>query len=457
MALIAVLILLMLVSALCTALTLGANTETFIARNHQGAAEARAAAEGGLNHAIQITITHLQNWRTNGFVSQSAAMTAMLRGVDNETGQTGSITNADNGSLESYGILAERIPRPPARLPLGSGSYEARLLDEDDAARGVSLSLADRARINEDDIPYNDANTTIVVQATGYGTGRTVARIEATISPMILPAIITNQDLLVSGSPSVTGTWGSVHSNGNLVVTGSPDISQDATASGTFTATGSPTIGGVSGGAYGVTTIPPILASDYRDRSDYVLQADGRIIDNASGSKTRGKTICNANANPKACKDDGYAWTYSSGTWSLGDTSVPPAATYYVEGHVDISGSPGSSSMPARLSIVATGNIDISGSPYFAPYDPDLLFVTNMDLRIGGNFTVPGTMEGQMLVREQVLITGNPTLAGQLLVEGAASISTLVTANEIRGNPTLIYNGIAGVAGFRVSAWRQIR
>jgi hypothetical protein len=80
-----------------------------------------------------------------------------------------------------------------------------------------------------------------------------------------------------------------------------------------------------------------------------------------------------------------------------------------------------------------------------------------MDLRIGGNFTVPGTFEGQMLVREQVAVVGNPTLAGLLLVEGAASVSGLVTANVISGNPTMISNGLTSFGGFEVSAWRQVR
>jgi cytoskeletal protein CcmA (bactofilin family) len=280
--------------------------------------------------------------------------------------------------------------------------------------------------------------------------------IEATISRLILPAIVTNQNLLISGSPSVSGVRGSVHSNGSLAVTGSPDISQNATASGTYSATGSANIGGVSGGEFGIITIPPIRAIDYQAKAGFTLQADGKII--ATGTKGGGSTtVCNANANPNACKASGYAWTFAGGTWSLGDTDVPPQGTYYVMGNVDISGSPGSSTTPAVISIIATGNIDIGGSPYFRPFDPDVLFVTDMDLRIGGNFTVPGTFEGQMLVREQVAVVGNPTLAGLLLVEGAASVSGLVTANVISGNPTMISNGLTSFGGFEVSAWRQVR
>jgi PilX N-terminal len=449
-ALLGALLLTMMVSALGAALVVGASTETLIARNHQNAAEARAAAEAGLNHAIQVTIENLQNWQSQGFASRSAAMTAMLQGPDGQAGaQT---TDADNGSLESYGI-----PRPPARLTLGSGSYEARVLDEDDPGRGFVLSPADRSRISEDGQPHNDANSIIVVRAVGHGSGKTVAIVEAAIARRALPAIVTNQDLLINGSPAVQGTRGSVHSNQDLSLTGSPDIAQDATASGVYTATGHPTIGGISGGDFGIITIPPVRAADYRFRADYILTSDGRIVGaDDKTTKAKGKTFCNAQANAKACKNDGWAWTYQpSSGWNLGDNAVPPVATYYVEGSATISGSPGSSNSPVQLSIVAEGDIDIGGGPYIVPKDPEVLFVTDGDLRIAGNATVP--TEGAILVREQISISGSPTIAGVLVAEGAASLSDLVTANSISGNPTLISNGIAGFGGFTVSAWRQIR
>ena len=127
----------------------------------------------------------------------------------------------------------------------------------------------------------------------------------------------------------IPGTGGSVHSNGDLAVTGSADISQDATAAGGFAATGNPTIGGESGGAYGITTFDPIHAIDHLPRADYILQEDGRIVDNMTGSKTKGKTMCNANANPKACKNDGFAWTFADGT----GLSDPPARPPRAPGH----------------------------------------------------------------------------------------------------------------------------
>ena len=53
-ALITVLMMLMILSALGTAMTTSAQTELMIARNTVSAAQAHAAAESGLNHAVEL-------------------------------------------------------------------------------------------------------------------------------------------------------------------------------------------------------------------------------------------------------------------------------------------------------------------------------------------------------------------------------------------------------------------
>lgn len=445
--LLAVMVLMMLVSGLCAALTVSGSTETAIARNHQVSAQASAAAEAGLSHAVQVTIQNLRNWQANGFASGSAAISALLAGPDGLTG-TGA-TNADNGSLEALGI-----PRAPARLALGTladVTYQARVFDEDDPARGLTLGAADRTRIGENGNALTDGNTRMVVQATGYSSGNAIAAVEATIGTLVLPAIVTNQTLTISGNPTVSGTRASVHSNADLVISGSPSIAGNATATGTYTPSGHPAVSGTSGGGVGTISIPPIHAIDYRSRADFILTASGRL------TQPNGTVICNASAQTSACANLGYAWVYEGTGWSISGNGIPAAGTYYVEGDASISGSPGSAASPVQLSIIAEGNITISGNPDVRPDSPELLFVTDKDLKITGGLDVPIAFEGQILVREQVFLAGNPTLSGQLLVEGAASVSNLVTANTISGNATLVYNGIAGASSFAVSAWRQVR
>ena len=80
-----------------------------------------------------------------------------------------------------------------------------------------------------------------------------------------------------------------------------------------------------------------------------------------------------------------------------------------------------------------------------------------MDLRIAGSLSQPLAFEGQMLVREQLDLAGNPDMAGQIIVENVPSVSTLVATNTISGNPSLTYNGITGANNFTVMGWREIR
>ena len=182
-ALLGVMMLVMMLAAITVAITLSGQTELLVARSHETSAQARAAAQAGLNHAVDITLTHLKQWKLNGFASQSDAVTALLEGPDRATGSTSA--NADNGSLEKLGI-----PRPPATTPLAAVfgvSYEARVLDEDDPTRGVMLSASDTKRIGEDGVATSDTNTGIIVQATGYGPGAATVTLEATIGLRDLP------------------------------------------------------------------------------------------------------------------------------------------------------------------------------------------------------------------------------------------------------------------------------
>ena len=251
MALMSVMFILMTLSAIAAATTTNARTEMMVARNAVSSAQAEAAAEAGLNHAMELAMPFVLQFAVNGFANASTAITGLIQGPD---GLTGTVANdADNGSFENLGI-----PRPPVQLNLCGVfgvTYEARVFDEDDPARGVTLSAADIARIGEDGDPTTDANSTIVIQAIGYALDNSTVTFETTIAntTLTMPAIVTGGDLIISGNATLTGTNGGVHANGNLEITGSPDIAENATAGGTYTATGSPSIGGMSGGSVSET------------------------------------------------------------------------------------------------------------------------------------------------------------------------------------------------------------
>ncbi len=453
-ALVLVLLALLVVSGLAAAMVTSGRTEVLVSVNQERAVQARAAAEAGLNHALAVSIVYVRNWQANGFLTPSAAITSLLRGPDSDAA-----TLADNGSLAA---LAGGVPAPPTRVVLSAAtgtSYEAVAMDDDDASRG--LSAADHTRILETGDATLDSNDRFVIRAIGYGTGGTTATLEATVGPVILPAIVTNDDLTISGNPTLSGANGSVHSNGDLVISGSPNIARNATSSESYSTSGSPTIGGLSGGGHPTLPIPPVNAADHRALADFILGADGRLRNQAGG------VICDASSSNNACRDMGYGWTFSAsgsmGTpeWDINSNNaghvVNASATFYVEADARISGSPGSGTTPLAISIIAEGNIQITGNPDLRPDQPELMFVTNMDLKIAGSISQPIAFEGQMLVREQLSLAGNPTLGGQILVQNVPSVSTLVGSNSISGNPTIIYNGMVGTNVFVVRGWREIR
>lgn len=449
-ALVFVMLALLIVSGVGAAMVTSGKTEVLISVNHERAAQARGAAEAGLNHGISLAIEYARNWQVNGFANASGAMTALLRGPDGDAG-----TVADNGSLAA---LANGIPMPPARIVLNAAagtSYDVLVMDEDHAMRG--LLAADHARIGEDSTPTTDANTRLIVRATGYASGGTVTTLEATIGPIILPAIVTNDNLEISGNPTITGTNGSVHSNTNLTISGSPEIAENATASGAYATSGNPDIGGQSGGGRTLLPIPPIIVASHRPQADFILESDGRM------TQQDGTVVCDASVDNDACQDLGYGWVYQGivggkAQWNMTSNSAPNAnATFYVEGDARISGSPGTAAAPLTISIIAEGDIEISGNPDLRPDQPELMLVTHGDLKITGALEQPISFEGQILVREQLMIAGHPSLAGQIIVENVPSVSNLVTNNTISGNPTITYNGIVGTNTYWVSGWREIR
>lgn len=173
MALIAVMLLLMAMSALAAALAISSATETMIAANHQSAAQARAAAEAGLTHAVDMTLDYLAGWQGD-FASIETALDALLAdpamwidGFDDleaglalvGTGTTFSAIAYSGGSFTSI-------------------MYEAMLLDDDDAdGRDLILSADDMTRMGENDDPADDLNKKFVIRAIGYAGGNAVAAV----------------------------------------------------------------------------------------------------------------------------------------------------------------------------------------------------------------------------------------------------------------------------------------
>ena len=218
---------------------------------------------------------------------------------------------------------------------------------------------------------------------------------EVTLIPTQAPAIVSNSDLTVQGNASVLGTNGNVHSNAALEVGGSADVDGNATASGGYTETGHPNIGGSTSGTAPHLTVSEVHAADYRVLADLVLTAGGTITDPVGG------VICDASADAGACEAAGYTWRYDGADgWrasALGANA--DNRTFYAETDLTITGNIGTVGNPWNLTLIAEGNIDISGNGVIEADSQGLLFVTNRDLQFTGGKDHVGA-EAQVLVRE---------------------------------------------------------
>lgn len=438
-ALVGVILLLLMMSALAAALGLSGQTETLVARNHESLAQARASAEAGLNHAAQVTIDYL---RTIDPANIPATLDTLL---------------VDTSALEdvTFGAATDVVVGGDP-----SDEYEVLLMDEDNPARDEA-QIANMAGDDhdEDNNATTDANNRLVIRATGRARGNSTVTLEALIAPVELGAIVVDGDLEISGSVAVvSGTdpeEADVHTNGNLDISGSATAQGDMTASGTYE--------GPEGGSGGAPKkpLPKIRAEDYKHRAEYVLADTGFIMCNKSGgcgAVANGGMVLDCNSG-SACRTT-YGWEFNGpGGWRAANNGTKFDGAFYVEGKATITANHGSPPDPAPwlLTVIAEGSIDLSGSPALTSYTNQLLFVTDADLDISGGVSTSITAQGQMLVHEQISLSGNVTLGGQLIVEDAPSVDPLVQTNRISGNVTINYNGGLGTNQFFVVGWREVR
>lgn len=429
-ALVIVLLLLAVMAALTTGLALNGQTEIAMASNEVYYAGARAAAEAGMNRAIQKITAY-------------------------------------NGDLLADGVVPDITNGPHALNDQYAYSFEI-LDDDDDALYPIPLTDTQRTQMGEQNPanPALDGNFYIMVRVTGTGPSNTIVRIVRVLevtpgagapvpaTPLLAnPAILLNGNLEMIGNALITGEQGNVHANGNITGGGSVDVDGTLTATGTIadglhgdvrTASGEPEV-----------IVPEVKASDYAGLADWILKSNGTRVQVSTGR------TCGTTPAPTVTCPSGWTWSTSGGvaTWSASG-SMPSSANYYVEGHVTVHGT-GKSSM-TQVSIIAEGNITLTGNGKFKPANnSNVQFVTNGDFIMGGS--VDGDpdydMDGQIMVREQIDIYGNTTFKGQVVAEDRDSTTNVyhavdnpngrrgsseMTTSRLRGSMVVTYDGNAG-------------
>lgn len=422
-ALIMALLMLAVLSGLATGFAMTGQTEVAMAENELYYAGSRSAAEAGLNRA------------TERIVNDTAR--DLLAGLDGLVSATlDDAVNADNGSIADWLGGAG----PYALDAAGNYTYNVEILDDDDPRLyAAPLTGAQLAAMGENNDRFVNANDRLILRATGFGPKGTTIRImrelfsQDAVTPastqtlLANPAILVDGDLDIGGSIRVLGSEGNIHANGNLLVEGNAaQATGDVTATGTYTANDNWEPGGSFGGGRDAITVPEILASNYESLTDIRLHSNGTCT-------------------PSPCPSE---WTHdgATNTWELAGNTAS-AGTLYVEGHVLISGSPGKKGSEVALSVISEGTISITGTPKLKPENGDKIqFVCNGDLIIAGNTDIddPTNVDGQIMVREQIFIPGNPEFQGRIMVANEESQFDHVTVNSIPGNPTITYNGTLG-------------
>ncbi len=367
--------------ALSAALLAVGSSEVQIASNHLHGTQAFFLAEAGLEHAYSVL-----------------RITPTL------------VTTNPPNSLTT-------VPGIPADTPLGGfGRYTAQY-----RSAGVNT------------------NTVLVVSTGTSATGgaQRVLRTSMSTSFTANNAILTSGPLTISGNPTVTGQCGSVHTNNNLTMSGNPSISGAATASGTYTVTGSPSVGPGSGGGQPQHTVPVINPTDFLNAAKASLPANQVFQMKANGQVLDG----NNNLITTLSSGGRYnQWLYTAGgpaQWRItGATGVD--GVYYLEGNVKVEGNPGSPSTPWVTTLIATGDLIIEGNPTIQTSLTDTLFIAGLDIKISGNPS--NGFNGLIAAHEQLSLSDNPTINGFLIAEDASSTSSTVTSNTISGNSTITYN-----------------
>src|SRR5437879_7458065 len=102
-------------------------------------------------------------------------------------------------------------------------------------------------------------------------------------------AVTVDQDLTISGSATIAGSNGGVHTNNNLTISGSPVISTNAIAYFNYTATGTPNVAGVAAGSQTIAAIPLMQASMFSASRDYLLCCDSNA--SAYSGITQSRTV----------------------------------------------------------------------------------------------------------------------------------------------------------------------
>lgn len=350
------------------------------------------------------------------------------------------LSNAENGLKKAKIVLLSVLNSGTNLSSLYSSNNGVFLTSFDAAGNGYSVSILD----NDYGDPISSSEQSVVLKATG--TSDKVSRVLESIivisttksnSDFANAALLVNGPLELSGNSDITGSCGAIQVNGELSVFGSTYVNLSVSASGGIINPEKLDSPSIDGSAEPVS-VPKVSPENYRYLADYILSSNGKVYD-ASGGEISDTASNKWNGWQKTGENNGIT------QWKLSGNTTLSSVTLYVEGEVEVSGSPGKGSSDGwKVSLIAERSIHIQGNPQFTPNDSstsfagmkNLLFVAGGDLKISGNATHLGD-EGFYLAHEQIEFSGNSTIKGLVVAENATTASNHqdhASVNTISGN-----------------------
>lgn len=254
-----------LLMALAMAMSLTAVSELGVTNAYSTHTSAFQVAEAGLTHAVSLT----RNYKGPHFTSLLARRDASLNPFDFPLGSADFAPGAEPIPSTATG----RQLFDASGSPIPGAFYLVRVIDDEpsglanpsvpnfnpDASWLENLTDADCPVPND---PTCDRNNKLVVLATGTY-GNSSVTLEGWVAYLLFPALVANDNILVSGNSEITGRYGGVHSNNNLSFSGSAYlVAQTATAAGTVTGAIDGNIGGFFGGGQERLDLPVFVTRD---------------------------------------------------------------------------------------------------------------------------------------------------------------------------------------------------
>jgi len=410
LALPAALFALVLLTVLLTGAFVMTDLNSKSSRNREDWIRATQLAEAGLNHALAMVREELAD----------TTMTRLLRGSD------GLKNTSDDGRLDGYG-LPSTLAIPTAGVATPGGRYYARL--EDDPAE-------------TDGDPLTDRNTRLLAVCRGVTDGGATVTINAVIGNATMAGLAVNGDFEISGSTQIRGRCGSVHTNADLTLSSTLVVETNASSSGTTSGTIINTYGETLPKEQGADPVefPDLTAGEFCGRADYVLRANGTVLNLLTGTIVTKASI---------------GWTGGPDIWE--PTTGVVEATYCVEGNVQISTDIGTAADPRALTLLVQGSMEISGNPFLEPEDPDgIMWIMDGDLKLNGNSTTSvDSFNGFIYAGSQCEMSGTVRIGGQVVCANnpnPAGSENWVAENKISGTTRITY----GCNGFLSQLWRVL-